>query len=385
MTVDAVAFWSYVRDDDTAEDGRIGRLADQLRSEYELITGEKLSVFVDREGIEWGDQWRARIDQALAGTTFFIPIVTPRFFNSSECRRELLTFAGTARSLDLEELILPIYYASVAALESGEALRDEAMSLIAARQWEDWRDARLEDHASSMFRRSVNKLATRLALVAARVRDRPDVGPRFPSGVVTQEVEERGEPPGVVDLLAKGEEALPKLGPLMASSGEIVKSIGSLMERATRRIEESDSRGKGYAGRLTVSRQLAEELEDPASQLERLGEEFASLLVDIDPAILTIVRLVEADPNQYETSSEIRELFGSIKEMVGAAREAAISTEELVAQLESTTTLSRDLRKPVRRMQAGLRGFLDGRAVFEEWGKLIEKFETERSRDADEA
>jgi hypothetical protein len=282
-------------------------------------------------------------------------------------------------------LILPIYYASVAVLESGEALRDEAMSLIAARQWEDWRDARLEDHASSMFRRSVNKLATRLALVAARVRDRPDVGPRFPSGVVTQEVEERGEPPGVVDLLAKGEEALPKLGPLMASSGEIVKSIGSLMERATRRIEESDSPGKGYAGRLTVSRQLAEELEDPASQLERLGEEFASLLVDIDPAILTIVRLVEADPNQYETSSEIRELFGSIKEMVGAAREAAISTEELVAQLESTTTLSRDLRKPVRRMQAGLRGFLDGRAVFEEWGKLIEKFETERSRDADEA
>jgi hypothetical protein len=95
--------------------------------------------------------------------------------------------------------------------------------------------------------------------------------------------------------------------------------------------------------------------------------------------------LIEADPNQYETSSEVRELFGSIKEMVGAAREAAISTEELVAQLESTTTLSRDLRKPVRRMQAGLRGFLDGRAVFEEWGKLIEKFETERSRHADEA
>lgn len=46
-------------DDDEAEDGRIVRLSKHLRAEYELITGETLAIFVDREGIEWGNQWRA--------------------------------------------------------------------------------------------------------------------------------------------------------------------------------------------------------------------------------------------------------------------------------------------------------------------------------------
>jgi hypothetical protein len=38
----------------------------------------------------------------------------------------------------------------------------------------------------------------------------------------------------------------------------------------------------------------------------------------------------------------------------------------------------------VRRMQSGLRGFVDGSAVFEEWSRLIEKFERERLLNGDD-
>jgi len=62
----AVGFWSYVHADDEAEGGRIRRLAERIRNEYSVLTGEDLAIFVDREDIAWGDEWRRRIADALA-------------------------------------------------------------------------------------------------------------------------------------------------------------------------------------------------------------------------------------------------------------------------------------------------------------------------------
>src|SRR5437773_5014615 len=110
------AFWSYSHRDNALDGGRVLRLAQQVQAEYELLTGADLSLFVDHAAIEWGQHWRERIDEALATTTFFIPVITPRFFASDECRRELITFAGHAKSLGVEALLLPILYVSVPGL-----------------------------------------------------------------------------------------------------------------------------------------------------------------------------------------------------------------------------------------------------------------------------
>src|SRR5215208_356587 len=99
VNMSAGAFWSYAHEDNELDGGNVVQLAQRLREEYSLITGGALSVFVDRTEIEWGDQWRRRIDESLAETTFFIPVVTPRYFSRPECRRELLTFVGKAEAL----------------------------------------------------------------------------------------------------------------------------------------------------------------------------------------------------------------------------------------------------------------------------------------------
>ncbi len=54
---DSTGFWSYVHKDDDAEGRRITRLAGDLNDQYELITGESINIFVDRNDIDWGDQW----------------------------------------------------------------------------------------------------------------------------------------------------------------------------------------------------------------------------------------------------------------------------------------------------------------------------------------
>jgi TIR domain-containing protein len=111
-------FWSYVRKDDAAMHGAIRRLAEHIKEEYELLSGgEELSLFFDSASLKWGDDWRAEISQALEATTFFIPIVTPRYFKSDECRRELLGFWEKATELGLQGLIMPLYFADVPAIE----------------------------------------------------------------------------------------------------------------------------------------------------------------------------------------------------------------------------------------------------------------------------
>ena len=68
-------------------------------AQFRLATGgDVLDLFMDRTDIRWGDEWKARIEGAIAGTTFFIPVVTPSYLRSQACRDELFQFAREAGS-----------------------------------------------------------------------------------------------------------------------------------------------------------------------------------------------------------------------------------------------------------------------------------------------
>ena len=43
-------FWSYVHADDQAEGERISRLARDVADQFEMLTGEPLALFLDRDG-----------------------------------------------------------------------------------------------------------------------------------------------------------------------------------------------------------------------------------------------------------------------------------------------------------------------------------------------
>src|SRR5579859_6999222 len=162
----AAAFWSYAHQDDERDGHSVTRLAARIQDEFALVTGETLKIFLDRTDISWGDEWRRRISMALAETTFFIPVVTPSYLKSVECRRELLAFIGQAQSLGVTDLLMPILYVDVPELT--EQSTDEVCASIAKAQCVDWRDIRLSAHDSAEYRRGVNSLALRLAEVASR-------------------------------------------------------------------------------------------------------------------------------------------------------------------------------------------------------------------------
>jgi hypothetical protein len=93
------AFLSYVRFDDKHEDGKISEIRERLSSEVRAQTGDEFPIFQDRNDIQWGENWESRIEDALDSSTFLIPVITPSFFKSPSCRKELERFFEKRRSV----------------------------------------------------------------------------------------------------------------------------------------------------------------------------------------------------------------------------------------------------------------------------------------------
>ncbi|MCI5210189.1 MAG: TIR domain-containing protein [Candidatus Electrothrix sp. ATG2] len=134
---------SYVNDDDKYANGKITQFREHLSRAVKAHSGKPFEIFQDKKDIKWGQQWQERINDALDGTLFLIPIITPSFFNSLACRDELERFLKREKGLGRGDLILPVYYFDCPVLNDKEKLKqDPLVEIIAARQREDWRELR---------------------------------------------------------------------------------------------------------------------------------------------------------------------------------------------------------------------------------------------------
>jgi hypothetical protein len=77
---------------------------------------------------------------------FFIPIVTASAVGSKHCRLEFKSFLDREKALGRNNLIFPLLYVRVSALEHEEEWRrDEVLEIIGARQYIDWQEYRHRD------------------------------------------------------------------------------------------------------------------------------------------------------------------------------------------------------------------------------------------------
>src|SRR5437868_410580 len=159
-----IGFVSYVRMDDTYEQGKIAEFQQRLQSAARLTTGDSaFRIFFDRNDIEWGQNWRARIAEAVDSTSFLIPIMTPAYFKSTACRDELSRFIEREKRLGRVDLILPVYYVTAAELERAASSSDPLTTVLAERQYVDWRELRFEGAGSAVLARAFANLAEQLA------------------------------------------------------------------------------------------------------------------------------------------------------------------------------------------------------------------------------
>jgi TIR domain len=137
------AFLSYTRFDDRNDGGAITQFRARLENSVRAVTGKPFDIFQDVDDIAVGERWSDKLDEMLDEVRFFIPILTPSYFQSQACRGEIEKFLKAEERAGRKDLILPIYYIQSPSLED-EGLRraDRLASTIDGRQRWDWRDLR---------------------------------------------------------------------------------------------------------------------------------------------------------------------------------------------------------------------------------------------------
>ena len=369
---DSQGFWSYVHADDDAEDGRIVQLAKDLAAQFEMLTAEPIALFVDRDAIGWGQNWKELIDTHLATVAFFIPVLTPRYFMSPECRRELQAFARQATNLGIKELVLPVLYVDVPAI-SGEADADELVKLVRSFQWEDWRELRFSERSSEVYRRNVARLASRLVDVNRQI----ERGVSIPTVSLAESGPrnfDNDESPGFVDRMASFEEALPAASEVLGSLGEAIRQLGVMMSESTAEVDRGSKQGKGYAFRVAAAKKLARSLSEPAERIWSLGNAFASKYHDVDDGMRAlieqaVIESVLSDAARLTSCS----LFGSVRSLATSAHEGVETTRAMIQSMESMEKVSRDLRPVMRRLKQGLTTMVEATELSDEWVRLIDQ------------
>ena len=154
---------SYVRFVDQHEGGKLTQFSERLAAEVQVQIGEEFLIFQDRNDVAWGQNWQARINEALDEATLLIPIITPAFFRSPACREELSRFLERERQLGRDNLILPVYYISTPKLDDPRRRKaDKLAKAVASRQYADWRELRFEPLTSPVAGRALAQLAGRM-------------------------------------------------------------------------------------------------------------------------------------------------------------------------------------------------------------------------------
>jgi len=367
-------FWSYVHADDDADGGRIAQLARDVVAQYEMLTGDSIHLFLDRDDIEWGDEWKPKIDSTLESTAFFVPILTPRYFRSVECRRELNFFARRATAIGIKELVLPILYVDFDALH-GESCQDDAIVLTRSFHWEVWTSLRFAALDSPEYRRAVSSLAKRLAAASASAEAVET------TEAVVEAIQDDDDPsPGFMDRIARMETALPELASTLDDITREIQNITEIVNPVGEELHRKQAQGAGFAARLIILNELAQSLDPPVIRMVELANGFTAQLNDVDLGLKVLVESIPREIAEYpEHGDSTKSFVATIRHMVREAETALDIMEQMAKSIEPVEQGSRNARPVLRKLRKAVTLLAEGRSVTREWNALLDELGLDES------
>ncbi len=361
----AYGFWSYAREDNEQDGGNILELARLIKEEFNLLSGEPLELFIDRDGIAWGEEWRMRIDSSLVQTTFFIPIITPRYFKRPECRRELLEFAAKAKGLGVEELILPILYVETPGLSSENL--DQAVALVARTQYMDWRNARLMNTGSREYRSEIHALASRLLEIAERVA----------ANQLSRELDadsEECEDEGVAEIVGKLNALLPEWLDAVIGSKFNMRQHAATQEEYARRMEKLERAGSPASAKLATKIRYGREVLSIVERHQREARIYVARSMELDPLVSTLARLVSEHSESWPLAVPVRD---AIDEAMVSIRESEdkrkIGKRPLLVSIDEMKYVGRVFQQCSIVLRDAERLVGEGNSIVQRWDSELRK------------
>ena len=361
---DAAVFMSYARADDQHESGYISRLREWLVSEFRFQTGENLFVFQDTEHIDIGERWKEVLENNLDQTTLLLVILTPSYLNSEACRAELKRFLDRERKLGRDDLVLPLYYATVPARPN-----DALLESLLARHYSDWRDLRFEPTDSPRIRRAVAELAAQVSAAVARTST--------PASGGTGNEETEGEmgaasDDGILEQLSKMELAMPRFSRGLYELAAELRGVTQEVAQATADIKGREARAGGTAtAKLIVARKLAKKLEPIVLRMESISGNLLRDLALVDNGVRALANGI-SDSEEEGIEEVAKNLLQSVYELDKAAVESDGHISGAAASFEAGAKIAKVLKRPLETASRSVGATLRCEPIFKQWKLLIE-------------
>jgi len=156
---------------------------------------------------------------------------------------------------------------------------------------------------------------------------------------------------GFIDVLAEGEESIQQFGPVLESATAAINEIGGMLREVAGRIQESDANRGGFAGRLKIANELANNLGGPAGELEDAIASLAAHVEKTDLALTYIFDQLAQDPSELGQS---REVMQSIIDLATAAEGSMEGTAAMTQFARQLKGMARGLIGPANTLLRAL-------------------------------
>lgn len=357
-------FISYTRSDNQQFNGVVDRLKQDLAGRFEATTGRPLQVFLDRETIGWGDDWRKKIRTSIESATFFIPVVTMRYFQSGPCREELLAFYENAKQLGVTELVLPVVLAGATQI-SPEDPREE-VRIVERLNHRNIEEAWLDGYESPAWMRMIHRMVNDLA--AALQNAETAIAAREETAMLSPDRHNAGKP-----------ESSDHDGIDIFELGTKLEGITALAEEATQALQDfgtvsSAALGGDDMGNLSRPQQqarivrAAHDIRGHAMHLAEVGTDFEQSIVELDPQLRGLVaELREIDLEAVET--QVENLLTPLSNFQDMS-ESVASMDQMVQMLKFASLTNVSLRKSVQPAIKGIQSMGNALRTAESWRNI---------------
>lgn len=353
----ASVFLSYARSDDEHEGGLVSNLRDALISEFRFQTGQDLFVFHDKTNIDLGENWRRKLEENLDTTSFLLVVLTPSYMKSAACREELQRFLQRERDQGRDDLVLPVYYATLPT----EASHDKMAQALLERQYVDWRNLRFYDFDSTNVRIAIAELAS--AISVAMARSKAQLGPT----TIRREDESR---PGLIERLGEMELALPRFVRTLVAMTTEQEGITEEVQEASVEVDRLNRMGRGGAARVIVARRLSSKLEPYANRMEECASDMRSDFEAIGHGMDALARALPHSDEENAEETAVA-LLRAIREALDTSIQARSSLEDMLTSYSEVASTASTLRPVLNRLSGAVRVVAECPDKLDAWAETL--------------
>lgn len=364
-------FFSYAHADNAFD--FLSHFKEDLCTEFKIISSSALDLYIDRETISWGDNWRKSIASGINDASFFIPILSPNYFKSGSCRAELTQYMNKAEELGVKDLLLPLLFVNIKSDWLG--LDDALVSSVLEYQYLDITSLRFLERGSGQYIKIVNCAAARLWEANARLISMVEAGSRttfVDVGANLDETKQIADAPYedeggfLLESLANFQPTIDEMSESTEHINSDIVAIGKCINQTNELIEKKQQQNQlDPKVALVLTGQLAADLKPISTKYA----EHADIFLD---AVNKTERVLAPLVTHWKANDADENNLASFRDLINATEEARVNVQSFKDSIEPAKRLSRSLFKTMQSIESSTSICLAAMDVVIGWQELLD-------------